>query len=219
MPPPGWSAAPDPEQDGLEVWPEEGAGTLHLISFDAGDDFGTSVAALGDVELIRSPINLSGFPHPDRFHHAAPDPGEQTDELLGELGYDATAIAQLRTPVTRHDGSQAPAIDFLRDFSTALSALPKFEPDELDVAIAELDVPFVPFTAAPAPPEHRFSDEFAASQGFTADGDLQMPSFAQSGLKIKLPAQEAVVDGDHKAEMTIMLANVHGGLNESDFVF
>src|SRR5690606_8737884 len=34
------------------------------------------------------------------------------------------------------------------------------------------------------------SDEFAASQGFTADGRLQMPSFAQSGLKINLPAGE-----------------------------
>lgn len=43
------------------------------------------------------------------------------------------------------------------------------------------------------------SDEFAASEGFTADGDLQMPSFAHSGLKIKLPAQEAVVDGDDNA--------------------
>lgn len=52
--------------------------------------------ALGEVDLIRSPINLSGFPHPDRFHHAAPDPGEQTDELLDELGYDASAIAAMR---------------------------------------------------------------------------------------------------------------------------
>ncbi|HEU0298561.1 MAG TPA: hypothetical protein VFR37_03885 [Longimicrobium sp.] len=39
VPPPGWSAAPDEEQGGVEVWPEEGAATLHLISFDAGDDF------------------------------------------------------------------------------------------------------------------------------------------------------------------------------------
>jgi hypothetical protein len=38
VPPPGWSAAPDEEDGGLEVWPEEGSGTLHLISFDAGDD-------------------------------------------------------------------------------------------------------------------------------------------------------------------------------------
>lgn len=43
------------------------------------------------------------------------------------------------------------------------------------------------------------SDEFAASEGFTADGRLQMPSFAQSGLKIKLPAGEANVDGDDNA--------------------
>lgn len=37
VPPPGWSAAPDEEDGGLEVWPEKGAGTLHLISFDADD--------------------------------------------------------------------------------------------------------------------------------------------------------------------------------------
>lgn len=40
VPPAGWSAAPDEEQGGLELWrEEEGIGTLHLISFDAEDDF------------------------------------------------------------------------------------------------------------------------------------------------------------------------------------
>jgi hypothetical protein len=40
VPPAGWSAAPDAEQGGLELWLEdEGIGTLHLISFDAEDDF------------------------------------------------------------------------------------------------------------------------------------------------------------------------------------
>jgi crotonobetainyl-CoA:carnitine CoA-transferase CaiB-like acyl-CoA transferase len=47
---------------------------------------------LGEIHLVRSPINLSGFPHPARFHHAAPDPGAQTQELLRELGYDDAAI-------------------------------------------------------------------------------------------------------------------------------
>jgi len=51
---------------------------------------------LGELALIRSPINLSQFPHPARFHHAGPDPGEHTDELLHELGYDAAAVATLR---------------------------------------------------------------------------------------------------------------------------
>src|SRR5690606_23371749 len=46
---------------------------------------------------------------------------------------------------------------------------------------------------------HASSEAFAASEGFTADGDLQMPSFAQSGLKIKLPNDEAIVDGDDNA--------------------
>ena len=38
--PAGWQAAPDEDGDGLEVWNEEGAGTLHLISFaPEGGDF------------------------------------------------------------------------------------------------------------------------------------------------------------------------------------
>lgn len=52
---------------------------------------------LGEVNLIRSPINLSAFPHPEYFHHAAPDPGEQTDALLAELGYGADEIAAMKS--------------------------------------------------------------------------------------------------------------------------
>jgi crotonobetainyl-CoA:carnitine CoA-transferase CaiB-like acyl-CoA transferase len=51
---------------------------------------------LGRVDLVRTPINLSGFPHPETFHHAAPDPGEQTDELLLELGYPVDAITLMK---------------------------------------------------------------------------------------------------------------------------
>ena len=36
--PPGWSWAPDEDGDGVEVWREDGAGTLHLVSFAADDD-------------------------------------------------------------------------------------------------------------------------------------------------------------------------------------
>lgn len=32
VPPPGWSTAPDEEDGGLEVWNEEGVGTLHLLA-------------------------------------------------------------------------------------------------------------------------------------------------------------------------------------------
>ncbi|MGY4827707.1 CaiB/BaiF CoA transferase family protein [Sphaerotilaceae bacterium SBD11-9] len=52
--------------------------------------------ALGEVNLVRSPINLSAFAHPEAFHHAAPDAGEQTHELLQEFGYDNAAIEQLK---------------------------------------------------------------------------------------------------------------------------
>ena len=57
VPPPGWSAAADEEDGGLEVWPEEGSGTLHLISFESGDDFADPAEELyaflddRDVEL------------------------------------------------------------------------------------------------------------------------------------------------------------------------
>ena len=40
------------------------------------------------------------------------------------------------------------------------------------------------------------SDDFADEQGFESDGRLQMPSFGTSGLKIKIPGAEAVIDGD-----------------------
>jgi crotonobetainyl-CoA:carnitine CoA-transferase CaiB-like acyl-CoA transferase len=51
---------------------------------------------MGDLQLLRSPINMSMFPHPEHFHHAAPDSGEHSTEVLHELGYDDTAIEQLK---------------------------------------------------------------------------------------------------------------------------
>ncbi|MEE8077360.1 MAG: CaiB/BaiF CoA-transferase family protein [Pseudomonadales bacterium] len=51
---------------------------------------------LGDLNLIRSPINLSSFPQADRFDHAAPDPGADSEELLQELGLDQARITELR---------------------------------------------------------------------------------------------------------------------------
>ncbi|MEO9254519.1 MAG: CaiB/BaiF CoA-transferase family protein [Tepidiformaceae bacterium] len=51
---------------------------------------------LGDLKLVRTPINLSAFPDVPDFHHAAPDTGQQTDEILREMGYDDARIASLR---------------------------------------------------------------------------------------------------------------------------
>lgn len=53
-------------------------------------------AVLGTLPLIRSPINLSACPHPEAYHHAAPDAGEHTDAVLQELGYGASDLARLR---------------------------------------------------------------------------------------------------------------------------
>lgn len=51
---------------------------------------------LGDLNLVRSPINLSKFPHPEKFDKAAPDPGVDSQAVLQSLGYDAAAIEQLQ---------------------------------------------------------------------------------------------------------------------------
>ncbi|RYZ13167.1 MAG: CoA transferase [Comamonadaceae bacterium] len=51
---------------------------------------------LGDLALVRSPINLSSFPHPERFERAAPDPGEHGEELLRELGYSDAEVDALK---------------------------------------------------------------------------------------------------------------------------
>lgn len=51
---------------------------------------------LGDLHLVRSPINLSAFPQADRFDTAAPDPGADADAILGELGCGQDEIDALR---------------------------------------------------------------------------------------------------------------------------
>ncbi len=50
---------------------------------------------MGDLNLVRSPINLSSFPHPDHFDRAAPDTGADTRSVLGELGVDERRIDAL----------------------------------------------------------------------------------------------------------------------------
>jgi len=51
---------------------------------------------LGDVHLVRTPINLSEFPEPEQFDHAAPDPGADADSVLSELGLNAQEIEALQ---------------------------------------------------------------------------------------------------------------------------
>ena len=51
--------------------------------------------SLGDVQLIRSPINLSKHPHSDSFISAAPNPGQHTKEVLSEFGVATDRIHRL----------------------------------------------------------------------------------------------------------------------------
>jgi crotonobetainyl-CoA:carnitine CoA-transferase CaiB-like acyl-CoA transferase len=46
-----------------------------------------------DLEVLASPIKLDGQRLPNR---AAPLLGADTDAILGDLGYDADAVARLR---------------------------------------------------------------------------------------------------------------------------
>ncbi len=50
---------------------------------------------LGDISLVRSPINLSACPAPKSFHHAGPAAGEHSTEILLELGFSAGEIKAL----------------------------------------------------------------------------------------------------------------------------
>lgn len=50
--------------------------------------------ARGEIELVAQPVKLSRTP--STLVTAGPDRGEQTDEILGELGFDGDAIADLR---------------------------------------------------------------------------------------------------------------------------
>lgn len=52
---------------------------------------------LGDIHLLRSPINLSRFPHPASFDRAAPDTGADSSQVLSEMGYNQDQIDDLRS--------------------------------------------------------------------------------------------------------------------------
>ena len=51
---------------------------------------------MGDLNLVRSPINLSSFPHPASLSRAAPDTGADGEDILRGLGVAADEIAVLQ---------------------------------------------------------------------------------------------------------------------------
>ncbi|WP_422012492.1 CaiB/BaiF CoA transferase family protein [Reyranella sp.] len=52
--------------------------------------------ALGEIKVVGQPINLSDYPQPKALN-PTPDLGQHTDEVLTGLGYDAKAIADLKS--------------------------------------------------------------------------------------------------------------------------
>lgn len=51
---------------------------------------------MGDLNLVRSPINLSSFPHPASLRRAAPDTGADGEEVLRGLGFAPEEITALQ---------------------------------------------------------------------------------------------------------------------------
>ena len=51
---------------------------------------------MGDLNLVRSPINLSSFPHPASLSRAAPDTGADGEDILLGFGFAADEIAFLQ---------------------------------------------------------------------------------------------------------------------------
>jgi crotonobetainyl-CoA:carnitine CoA-transferase CaiB-like acyl-CoA transferase len=51
---------------------------------------------MGDLDLVRSPINLSEFPHGPSLQRAAPDPGADGVDVLAGLGFSDDEIDALR---------------------------------------------------------------------------------------------------------------------------
>ncbi|MCB0093493.1 MAG: hypothetical protein KDE54_36640, partial [Caldilineaceae bacterium] len=54
-------------------------------------------SALGPIPALLPPVTIDGL---EQVMNAIPDVGEQTDAILGELGYSATQIEQLRAADT-----------------------------------------------------------------------------------------------------------------------
>lgn len=115
VPPPGWSTATDEDEGGIEVWPEQGSGTLHLISFDAGGEFPDPAEELyaflddRDVELEEDEVGdvpLDGDAELAIAEYEAEDEdeGDVTYWLVGvATGPGALVFATYLCPAGEHE--------------------------------------------------------------------------------------------------------------------
>ncbi len=96
VPPPGWQHAPDEDEGGMEVWHEDGAGTLHLISFDAGDDFADPAeelyAFLDEREVELEEDDVDDVPLEDGGELAVAE-YEAEDEDEGDITFWLVGVA------------------------------------------------------------------------------------------------------------------------------
>jgi hypothetical protein len=151
--------------------PRDG-GTVSIMLTDAPGDFQNAIVTISRIELLRD---------------------EEGDDEANDDGVPGNRIVLLDEPVT---------VDLLTLQNEVMeivgeTPVPGGRYSQLRLVIT--DGLIVVEQEDGSARVYASSSDFAVDQGFTRDGTLMMPSFAQSGLKINLPADTRDIDGDDNA--------------------